>query len=530
MLKLTSRLGVAAGVAVLAGAATVDGAIIGEAVLASATDPVGDRRDIVVLEQGGTALNAAYVRDGQANPFGEPVLNPQSGLAVQVTAGNLISGTPGFGQQVEWLWGSATGGTGDSIDGPILGAASSVAPSIGFANDGSVFLEVANPEGVSANPAEVQRRDGSTVTTLTVGDSLAGGTLSLIGAVRSDDAGQVTLTARINDGGATDRPGLYYQPSGSAFAAIVEAGDAISGVAGATIARNEAASGGGLQTATFANEYAVVDASTYIVEAGIDTTGDGIAEGMGIVVSGAIATADGLPLLAGEPVAGGRTNVEVVISGDVSDNDPPVVTEFRDERWDFFRSSDINAGGQWILSAVSNLDATAPDDTPINGNYLVRNGSIDTTVVDPLDSAQADRDLEAVAINDDGDFAFVYGEALYINNVLVLDTNGNSDFQIAVENMAGGTDAVTLDRLLALGNALALTDRDANDQVIAYLAAADNADLSGSLQDNKYLVAVPYVIPEPTALAILGLGCIALATGRRRPSQHSATAASVSID
>ena len=183
---------------------------VGEAVLASATDPFDDRRDVVVLEEGPSPIAAAFVIGNQANPFGEPVLNPAGGLAVQVTANNFIPGTPGYLQQVEWLWGSATGDAGQSIDGPILGAGVSGNASLGFTNTGAVFLEVGDPGGSTDgdDPAELQLRDGSTAQTLlTVGDAFAGGSLSLIGAVRSDAAGRATLTARVDDGGAVGRRG-----------------------------------------------------------------------------------------------------------------------------------------------------------------------------------------------------------------------------------------------------------------------------------------------------------------------------------
>ena len=247
----------------------------------------------------------------------------------------------------------------------------------------------------------------------------------------------------------------------------------------------------------------MIDSSTYSVEAGIDTDGDGSSEGQGIVISGSLATADGLGLIVGNPVAGGRTGVEVVVSGDLSDNDPPVVTEFRDEAWGYFVSNDVNSAGQWIVSAVSNLDATRPDDTEINGNYLIRNGAIDREVVDPLDPDNVDRSLEAVTINEDGDFAFVYGEALYINNELVLDTKGNDAFQISVESSDGGAELVTLDRLLARGKSLALTDRNEADEVFAYVTGADDSFAPDSLGDGKYLIRVPYVIPEPASIALL---------------------------
>lgn len=436
-----------AGAMAIVGGPAASAAVVGEA----------------LLTDGDEIATGVFVLPGQANPFGGASLNTQGGIALQVAAFVLGTGNS------DVIWGDTTSDNGAVLGGPLPGLEATF-QRIGFDDAGTAVFE--STTGGTGSGQTQRLSGGSTTNLFAEGDAAAGftnGQFRFITAAQQTTDGTPFFVASVEDATTTNRigAGLY---SGAVPTPILKTGDSVSGDAGT------------ISDQSFTANSVLKASGDYITAVGLtDSTADVTAR-TALIVNGAVATEGGNAIVTGGTFTGARTG----------------------EVWQGVSNSlAINSSGQWVAAADSNASG---DDA-----YLIVNGVIDTTIVDPAGGAGGD--LEAVAINEDGDFAFVFEDDLYINNQLVFATDDPA-FEIDVN----GTPTV-MDRIFALGNNLTLTDRDASGQVIVYFAVSQDDDPGGALGDTKSFVKLAYTVPEPGTVVILaGLGTFVALRRRRLPT------------
>jgi hypothetical protein len=448
-----------------------------------------------ILETGDTFIPASPsdpVAANQATPYSEISINQVGGVGVQVT---VIDETFFTFQSREVLWGDTTTDNGSFI-GDAPGGVATIPARIGFGNDGSVVFK--QSDGDPTIPVDTVARVSSTgvLTPLVVEGTTAipslGTTVGPISFASQTPEGTPYYVANYTPPAGVPSTGLF---AGAVPSPVLSTGDAVGNTALVV-----AASGDSFFAIRDSVDYK--QNGTYIAHVTLaDSTDLATQLSDALVVNGSVVTVDGQAVITGNTFTGSRTDLTVQIS-----SNPDTFAQI-DEAWDAIGDIAINDSGQYIAVVRSNARSDNGDE------YLIVNDAFNTAVVDSrlLTGIGSTASFDAVAINNDGDIAYIYDEDLYINDILVLDTDRTVEMtDFLIDDGQGGSYALSS----LVGN-IQLTDRDEFDVVTAYLGGREFGTGPAALAAEEQLIALDFVVPEPASLALLAIaGGVGLA--RRR--------------
>ncbi|MEO0964588.1 MAG: hypothetical protein AAFY08_05660 [Planctomycetota bacterium] len=428
--------------------------------------------------------------DNQATPFSELSINQTGGIGVQVT----IQDITGFSFALrEVFWGDSTSDSGSYI-GEAPGGVSTIPARLGYGNDGSVVYE----QSLSGNNTIAQVDSAGVLSVLFTENVTAlpalSATLGSISFASQTPEGTPYFVANYTPTGGVESSALF---AGSTPTAVLKTGDALGNTA-------LVVAGSGSTNFAIDDDAEYKQSGAYIASVQLADSSDVSSQvSEALVVSGDVALVDALPVITGQTFTGARSGLTIQVSSN------PDVFEVVDEVWEDITDVAVNSSGQWIAAMTSNANSENGDD------YLLVNGEIVTTVVDSgsLTGVGSSASIEAVAINEQGDYVYVYDNDLYLNDILVLDTDDTvemTDYQI--------DDGVSPYSLASLVGNLQITDRGPGGTVTIY-GAGRIFGTGTALSADEIVFALDFVIPEPAmALGVVGLGVLGLRLTRRDSS------------